>query len=275
MNLKHYFFLFLVTYAHKVWAQESSFHKQVIYKLAYQADSIDINSSKSIYLELLLNNDFSLFQTLRKRQQDSVLCYQSTHANSFSKGGLVMRLPGKFNYVVKKSAASISVFDSAFGTDVQGKELIYNYSEDPLHWELKDDTIHYAEFICQRADLFYGGRKWIAWFTNDIPISDGPYKFNGLPGLIVKISDDKNHWNFELISFKEVLIRHTINFQNWQVIQKKSKKQLFDDRRTYQNNLIVQLENQGANRTDPEFMKIKSSWSELLKKDNNWIELQY
>ncbi|MFY1045776.1 GLPGLI family protein [Chryseobacterium sp. GP-SGM7] len=37
-----------------------------------------------------------------------------------------------------------------------------------------------------------------AWFTNEIPISEGPYKFSGLPGLIVKIEDTKKQHIWEL-----------------------------------------------------------------------------
>ena len=44
-----------------------------------------------------------------------------------------------------------------------------------------------GEFETQKAETFIFGRKWTAWFSPEIPIQDGPYKFRGLPGLIVKI----------------------------------------------------------------------------------------
>ncbi|MGA9211116.1 GLPGLI family protein, partial [Kaistella sp.] len=49
----------------------------------------------------------------------------------------------------------------------------------------------------------FGGRKWIAWFSKEIEISEGPYKFRGLPGMIFQIYDDKNNFEFTLVkSFK-------------------------------------------------------------------------
>ena len=42
----------------------------------------------------------------------------------------------------------------------------------------------------------------MAWFTSEIPIQRGPWKFGGLPGLIVKISDAKKEYNFELVKLE-------------------------------------------------------------------------
>ena len=48
------------------------------------------------------------------------------------------------------------------------------------------------------------GRKWTAWFTTEIPIQDGPYKFRGLPGLIVKIEDETKSHCFALNGIKNL-----------------------------------------------------------------------
>lgn len=51
--------------------------------------------------------------------------------------------------------------------------------------------------------MFFAGREWTAWFTSEISIPDGPYKFYGLPGLILKISDKTNTHSFEMISVQK------------------------------------------------------------------------
>jgi GLPGLI family protein len=78
----------------------------------------------------------------------------------------------------------------------------YLYTEDlPLfEWEITDDTASISGYKVQRATTHFGGREWIAWFAPDIPYNDGPYKFNGLPGLILKIHDTRNHYAFEVVS---------------------------------------------------------------------------
>lgn len=47
----------------------------------------------------------------------------------------------------------------------------------------------------------FRGRDYIAWFTEEIPVSKGPYKFNGLPGLIVLIHDITNRYTWSLTSY--------------------------------------------------------------------------
>lgn len=70
----------------------------------------------------------------------------------------------------------------------------YQYSEkiEPLKWTMlagKDTIMGYP---CNKAETTFRGRKWVAYYTFDIPFSYGPWKFWGLPGLILKVTDDKN-----------------------------------------------------------------------------------
>lgn len=81
----------------------------------------------------------------------------------------------------------------------------YRYEEalDIFNWQLTGDTATVCGYKSQKASCDFGGRSWVAWFAPDLLYSDGPYKFNGLQGLIVKISDTRNHYEFELISINK------------------------------------------------------------------------
>ena len=67
-----------------------------------------------------------------------------------------------------------------------------------MNWKLsKDiDTKKIDMFICNKATLNFRGRNYIAWYTPYIPLSFGPWKFYGLPGLILELYDTENnyHW---------------------------------------------------------------------------------
>ena len=81
--------------------------------------------------------------------------------------------------------------------------FVYEESFMPQTWEIQDDTTTIAGYACQKAVCDYRGRSYEAWFTPEIPISEGPWKFHGLPGLIIRLNDTKNHYEFELVEFKK------------------------------------------------------------------------
>ncbi len=69
-----------------------------------------------------------------------------------------------------------------------------------LEWELvsgESKTIN--NFVCNKATLNYRGSNLVAYYTNEIPISFGPWKFKGLPGLILEVYNTSEgptpyHW---------------------------------------------------------------------------------
>jgi GLPGLI family protein len=74
----------------------------------------------------------------------------------------------------------------------------YSYSEPtpPIKWEVKSDTLRTLNYVCQKAVGQFRGRSYEAWFTPEINISEGPWKFTGLPGLILKVEESKGHYSF-------------------------------------------------------------------------------
>lgn len=73
------------------------------------------------------------------------------------------------------------------------------YYEDSLiipKWVLWPDTAIILNQPCQKATAFYRGRNIIAWFAKNIPLQRGPWLYNGLPGLILKVEDTRNQLSF-------------------------------------------------------------------------------
>ena len=73
-----------------------------------------------------------------------------------------------------------------------------------INWKILNEKRKIKSFDVQKAESEFGGRKWIAWFTNDIPIQDGPYKFYGLPGMILEITDIGYNHSFKLIGIQNI-----------------------------------------------------------------------
>ena len=63
-------------------------------------------------------------------------------------------------------------------------------------WTLHPDTMTILSYPCQKATCRFKGRDYTAWYTMDVPVSDGPWKLHGLPGLIIKAEDSRGHYVF-------------------------------------------------------------------------------
>ncbi|GHT19061.1 hypothetical protein FACS189429_6340 [Bacteroidia bacterium] len=106
---------------------------------------------------------------------------------------------------IKKDAWSFEVFknfpkNKITVTDVVSMLLAsYIYEEDipVFNWTMENEFQTVMSYSCQKATVNWRGRQWTAWFTQKIPISNGPWKFGGLPGLILKIYDAQNQFVFE------------------------------------------------------------------------------
>ena len=98
-------------------------------------------------------------------------------------------------------------------TDVEKSEVVavepiypYRYlSKEPLakvDWTLTEDTLSISGLLCHRATSKLYGKRWTAWYTEEIPSSAGPWKLRGLPGLIVKAEDGEGTHRFTLYGTK-------------------------------------------------------------------------
>ncbi|MCM1168705.1 MAG: GLPGLI family protein [Bacteroides sp.] len=83
---------------------------------------------------------------------------------------------------------------------------ILRYEEKPprFNWQLLPETDSVAGFACQKASTDYKGRHYVAWYSPDVAVQAGPYKFGGLPGLIVRVEDTTGDYRWELNGIRPV-----------------------------------------------------------------------
>lgn len=81
----------------------------------------------------------------------------------------------------------------------------YRYSEPwpSMKWELSDEQQTICGYQCQKATCHWRGRDFAAWFTPKIPIKSGPWKFGGLPGLIMKVYDSRRLYLWEAVAVEK------------------------------------------------------------------------
>ena len=104
------------------------------------------------------------------------------------------------NYFNKKN-------NTLFSTEIfLGEKYIVEEKIPQLKWQLQQSTTKLIDtFLCQQATTYFRGRNYIAWFTTAIPISFGPWKLQGLPGLILEVYDTDKEIYFlaRKITFKQ------------------------------------------------------------------------
>lgn len=73
-----------------------------------------------------------------------------------------------------------------------------------IDWKVGKDTTSFSGLHCQKATARFKGRNWIAWYAPELPFQSGPWKLNGLPGLIVEAYDEKKEVQFLFAGFENV-----------------------------------------------------------------------
>lgn len=153
---------------------------------------LDIGNSTSKF--------YSLWETRAEEVKDSVI----SHGGSFQE---VMNALGRLPY--PRSYDYYAVYKNypqkgeLTYTDKVLKDFIYEETIEKPEWIIIDKDTLIAGYNCQKAQAHFRGRTWDAWFTPDIPISDGPWKLCGLPGLILYAKDAKEDFLFKCIEIKK------------------------------------------------------------------------
>jgi GLPGLI family protein len=80
----------------------------------------------------------------------------------------------------------------------------------PQNWTITTEQKQIGKFSCRKATTSFRGRDYVGYYTAEIPISTGPFKFSGLPGLILELYDTKKEVSFEATL---VAIPYNTNFE--------------------------------------------------------------
>lgn len=120
---------------------------------------------------------------------------------------------GPQNISIKRSAAKpTSQLDYYYFVKenkfITKERLFNNYlvEEDApkIAWKISKDTASFSGVHCQKATASFKGRNWVAWYAPDMPFQSGPWKLNGLPGLIIEAYDEKKDVHFQFAGIDNV-----------------------------------------------------------------------
>lgn len=175
-------------------AQTSRF----VYQATMKSDSTDKTNITTENVILDVSPEKSIFYGEGRVKRDSIM-QRMRETRNFDRNAM-QNLRSSIDYIVEKDLVkNITYFKTRLGRDQ------YIYEEDrKIDWTILPETVKIGEYEAQKAETTFAGRKWYAWFTQDIPFQDGPYKFKGLPGLIVKVEDANGDYSFDLQQSKKI-----------------------------------------------------------------------
>lgn len=177
------------------------------YQLTYQKDTLT-GKTKDDLLLLEIGKNSSKCYSYYTFQADSILQLPNWHEvmKKILHKAFSTKKIGKFphkrlrTFVYKNyPQEKMTVTDG-----ISLENFIYIDDFKPQHWRISDSTQTVLSYVCQKATCRYRGRNYIAWFTPEIPVSDGPWKFFGLPGLILKVYDTKKQYDFTIVGIEKV-----------------------------------------------------------------------
>ena len=203
-NLFSILFIAVFAFANAQESKESS--NRFFYELTFKPKQDSAKLDKVITVLDITDKNRSVYQDYTVISQDSIT---KVEIEAMQKAGTYKDLSKSLK--TPKFSARIHKFYPSMKVEYVDKvangmtPVNIAYTEDlKFNWKISEEKQKIGEYNTQKATTEYGGRTWTAWFSSDLPFQDGPYKFSGLPGLIVKIEDAGKNYSWVLQGNKKI-----------------------------------------------------------------------
>lgn len=259
----------------------SAQNKRFIYEYKLIPDSTDVSDIKTEMMYLDTSKEGSKYYSYTVFNSDSIM--KADLERQLKATGSINITPPMKRPVVRYSVTKTYPDYKTFLHRRLSMDA-YKVSEDrKINWKISSEKEKIGEWSAQKAEADFAGRHWTAWFSTEIPIQDGPYKFQGLPGLIVKIEDKTGSHRMELRGIRNITGDLDINvFEAKEVaINSKQFQKVLKEYENDPTKGIKQMQMGGAtvvmtgkDGSTAQFAKEQEDRLKAqIKKDNNRIEL--
>ncbi|MCZ4245817.1 GLPGLI family protein [Pedobacter punctiformis] len=186
---------------------------RVRYTFSHIEDTTQRDKPRTENMLLITGNNASVYTSYDKINQSANMQKQIQEQVKAQAGSGMQNIK-----IESRSTKPISQVDYFFFANehkmITKERLFNNYLvEEPaetINWKIAKDTMSFSGIHCQKATAYFKGRNWIAWFATEIPFQSGPWKLNGLPGLIVEAYDEKKEVQFQFAGLDKVTEAETV-----------------------------------------------------------------
>lgn len=260
--------IFFIQIYTPTYAQKLNKIDKLEYKFTYKLTYMDEPGSPNLkeeHMILLVGNKTSKFLSKGKYLRDSISRYvDRTKLSQDELANLYTKVPCTlFTYKIIKNYPNGKI---TISQQLLNKKYRYEQNLKIGKWKITKITDSISNYPCTKAHISFAGREYIAWFTTSIKIKEGPYKFNGLPGLIVKIYDSKNNYTYELIDAEKITKGQYIIFDENRY-QKTPKEEYFKIKKAFFKEILqkIELSSSGLDSAD----RLKNS-----KRSSRFIDMK-
>jgi GLPGLI family protein len=215
-------------YSHNVFAKSNL---NIYYQLKFTKDIRSLQNARETLCILQIGDSYSKFCEMNTLKKDSL-------SEKFSRRETVGKI--EMNKLLEyNSIFPIVILKS----NIQGKIVYqnqvvrkYEYEEKQpeLKWKIQNDSKKILNYNCKKAVTHYRGRDFIAWYTSEIPVNNGPYVFEGLPGIILEIEDSERKYEFVAVGIDKKPI--DIYLRNENNILKVTREKFREIQKNYHDN---------------------------------------
>ncbi|MBL7850817.1 MAG: GLPGLI family protein [Cyclobacteriaceae bacterium] len=100
--------------------------------------------------------------------------------------------------VYKNSQSKTLVFREFYSQGGVFEPCVVQDPSSRMTWKYLREEKRIGKYVCRSAQTSFRGRTYVAWYTEELPISHGPWKFNGLPGAVIEIQSSDHLILFRL-----------------------------------------------------------------------------
>lgn len=180
---------------------------RVRYTFIHIEDTTERNKPRTENMLLVTGNNASVYTSYDKINQAANMRSQIMEQVKNQAGSTTQNI--KVESRTTKPITQVDYFFFANEHKMITKERLFNsyLIEEPaaaIDWKIAKDTMSFSGVHCQKATTHFKGRNWIAWFATEIPFQSGPWKLNGLPGLIVEAYDEKKEVQFQFAGLDKI-----------------------------------------------------------------------
>jgi GLPGLI family protein len=229
--MKKSIFITLIFVSCLFFSQEKNI--EIDYVFSKKMSKKDSSKITQLY-KLIIKDNISYYVSDNKIKEDSIR--KNTKRNGIN------NVVGNINLSLL-NLEEIITYDKSKNLLSSYKYILENqffYNEDGINnWEiLKDEKRINDDLVLNFAKLEFGGRIWYAWYCKEYPISEGPYKFKNLPGLVFEIYDSEKIFEITLSKIKNKTVDYTPNFSGFTIT---TKQKYIEVNRNYFENPAPQI----------------------------------